>query len=300
MPEDAASAARHIRSGWVHRVAERVPFMGATEAVFRAFPMLRRVAYRALYRRLARLDRAGEVTFTNYGYALVAGDPAAPVLSAADEPDRLGIQLYHHVAGAMNLAGRDVLEIGCGRGGGTSYIARYHGPRTVTGLDLDPGAVAFCRRNHRMPGLRFRRGDSESLPFAADSFDAVVNVESSHCYGSMSSFLSEVRRVLRPGGLFLFADFRSRGLTGVLRGQLVRGGFRVVAERSITRNVFAALAQDSGRKLALVRRRAPVLLRPLFCQFAATEGTATYEAFRTGAWEYQSYVLAPPGTPVTD
>jgi SAM-dependent methyltransferase len=247
-----------------------------------------------MYRHLDRLSRAGEVPFTNYGFAPLAGDGRQPALDAKDEADRFGIQLYHHVAAAVDLSGRDVLEVGCGRGGGASYISRYLGPRAVTGLDLDPGAIAFCRQNVRAPGLSFRAGNSEALPFADGSFDAVVNVESSHCYGSMRDFLREVRRVLRPGGFFLFADFRTRALTPRLHGQLERAGFRFVSEHSITANVFAALDRDSRRKLALIRRRVPPLLRPLFCQFAATEGTATYEAFHTGAWEYRSYVLAPP------
>ena len=61
-----------------------------------------------------------------------------------------------------------------------------------------------------MPGLAFEVGDAERMPFPDASFDAVVNVESSHCYPSMPAFLSEVRRVLRPGGHFLYADLRPR------------------------------------------------------------------------------------------
>jgi ubiquinone/menaquinone biosynthesis C-methylase UbiE len=43
-------------------------------------------------------------------------------------------------------------------------------------------------------------GDAENLPFPQVSFDAVINVESAHCYGSIERFLAEVHRVLRPGG----------------------------------------------------------------------------------------------------
>jgi SAM-dependent methyltransferase len=41
-----------------------------------------------------------------------------------------------------------------------------------------------------------------------ESFDAVINVEASHCYPSLPRFLAEVARVLRPGGHFLYADVR--------------------------------------------------------------------------------------------
>ena len=51
-------------------------------------------------------------------------------------------------------------------------------------------------------------GNAESLPFADESFDAVINVEASHGYPDFPRFLAEVARVLRPGGHFLYADFR--------------------------------------------------------------------------------------------
>ena len=51
--------------------------------------------------------------------------------------------------------------------------------------------------------------DSEDLPFPDDSFDAVINIESSHTYPNFSRFLAEVARVLRPGGHFLYTDVRN-------------------------------------------------------------------------------------------
>jgi hypothetical protein len=53
----------------------------------------------------------------NFGYR--PSDPAIEVLPLLpeDEPDRSAIQLYHHVLGGVDLNGRDVLEMGCGRGG---------------------------------------------------------------------------------------------------------------------------------------------------------------------------------------
>ena len=93
-----------------------------------------------------------------------------------------------------------------GRGGGASYLSRYLGPRSVTGIDISPRAIAFCRRVHDNPGLRFRVGDAERIPARDNSVDAVVNVEASFCYASLDRFLAEVTRVLRPGGRLHIAD----------------------------------------------------------------------------------------------
>ena len=54
------------------------------------------------------------------------------------------------------------------------------------------------------------QGDAQNLPFPDESFDAVINVEASHIYPNFERFLGEVARVLRPGGHFLYADFRNR------------------------------------------------------------------------------------------
>ncbi len=131
-------------------------------------------------------------------------------LAASDEPNRFGIQLYHRVATQADLNGKQVLEVSCGHGGGASYLVRTLHPASYTGLDFNADGIAFCRKRHKLPGLDFVHGDAESLPFADQSFDAVINVEASHAYPRFPRFLAEVVRVLRPGGHFLYADFRDR------------------------------------------------------------------------------------------
>ena len=111
-------------------------------------------------------------------------------LEENDEPDRYFIQLYHHVASAVDLEDKEVLEVGSGRGGGSSYIKRYLKPRRMVGIDFSANAVAFCNDAYSVDGLSYQTGDAEHLPFEDESFDAVVNVESSHCYGSMEAFLA--------------------------------------------------------------------------------------------------------------
>jgi SAM-dependent methyltransferase len=257
-------------------------------------PGLKKKLWRAWYEYLARSQRASGWTFMNYGYA--DHDGSKLQLAEADEASRHWIQLYDHVAGPIDLAGRHVLEVGSGRGGGSSFLTRYRRPARMVGMDLSKNAVEFSRATHRLNGLEFKVGDAEALPFDTNAFDAVINVESSHCYPSFPQFVSEVQRVLKPGGHFLYADFRQAQEVDAWRDILQKSGLAVVRETDITANVLTALDRDNDRKLALIDELIPGFLRRSFLDFAAVRGSSVFEAFRSGRLVYRSFILRKTAT----
>jgi SAM-dependent methyltransferase len=256
----------------------------------------KRLLWRTWYQFLAARYRDPHWTFMNYGYRAPEGDgEATPAVSldGTDEDDRSCTQLYDVVARGAPLAGRDVLEVGCGRGGGAAYLARAFAPRRVVAIDLSPRAVALCQRRFTDPRLAFQVGDAERLPFDDASFDAVVNVESSHCYGRFDAFLREVRRVLRPDGHFLYADFRPRTEVPAWRATLGDAGFALTGERDLRPGVVAALDADDGRKRNLIARLVDRPLTGIFGQFAALAGSEINAALRDGTLDYRAFVLTP-------
>jgi len=268
--------------------------IGRLVALASRSPITKRLLWRGWYQFLAARYRDPGWTFMNYGYRAPASEPGTPrALDPADEPDRSCIQLYDVVAGAVPLAGREVLEIGCGRGGGASYVARYLHPQRMVAIDLSARAVALCRARFAVPGLSFEEGDAEQLPFGDGSFDAVLNVESSHCYGRLPVFLREVRRVLRPGGDFLYADFRPRGDVGAWLAALADAGFEIRAERDLSPGVLAALEIDDERKRALIARLGDRPLAGILREFAALRGSALHSEMVSGALVYRAFVLTP-------
>ena len=253
-------------------------------------PLVKRLLWRAGYDFLSRRYRDQRWTFMNYGYRPPYG--TAPLaLATGDEPDRSCIQLYRLVAGAVELTGREVLEVGSGRGGGASFVARHFRPHRIVGVDVSPHAVAFCRERHVAPGLSFEAGDAEHLRFAVASFDVILNVESSHCYGDLGAFLSEVRRVLRPNGHFLYADFRERTALADWRAEILAAGFRLVVERDITPGIVAALDADDAAKRGLIETLVDRPLVRTFRQFAALPGSIRYDELRSGAVVYRAFVF---------
>lgn len=256
-------------------------------------PTFRKLLWRRWYQYLAGY-RIADWQFMNYGYASLDPDAKPLALDPAQEVDRHALELYQRVAGAVALEDRDVLEVGCGRGGGSAYIARHHHPRRMTGVDFSARAIRFCRKHHRLDALSFVHGDAEALPFGDASFDAVVNVESSHCYASMPAFLLEARRVLRPGGYVLFADLRSSAERERLRREMAQAALTILEEEDITANVLAALRQDSERRLALIERSVNRRLVGTFKEFAAIAGSRVFEEFSRGKLTYLRYTLQKP------
>jgi ubiquinone/menaquinone biosynthesis C-methylase UbiE len=251
----------------------------------------RRFFWRNFYNAFASKYAEIDIVFMNYGYLDLSPNAEQLRLNIADEEERYCLQLYHHVAGAVSLEGLDVLEVGCGRGGGASYIKRYLKPKTMTGVDFSRRNIEFCQNHHFVSQLNFTLGDAESLPFNDSLFDAVVNVESSHCYGSCERFFAEVFRVLRPNGNFLFTDFRPKEVVDKTTQQLIDAGFKIIKAEKITPNVLKSMDLQNDRKLKIINQSIPKYLHIFANWFAASAGTPVYEALKDGTLEYVSYTL---------
>lgn len=252
-------------------------------------PKIKKLLFRLWYQYISKLDKEGQVIFMNYGYGYPNSRKIK--LKDADETNRYSIQLYHHVASAIDVRGLDILEVGCGRGGGSSYIMSYLKPKSLIGVDISEKSIEFCNDYYSIKGLSFLRGDAESLPFNNNVFDVVINIESSHCYGRMEKFLSEVFRVLHPNGYFLFADLFNKDRLASLHNKLKDSSLELLKEERITPNIVKALDIDNKRKLRLIKQKTPKMLHKVFVQFAAIKGTPTYESLKNGNTEYLSFVL---------
>lgn len=234
------------------------------------------------------------ITFLNYGYWPPEGETLT--LKPEDEPNRPSIQLYHHVASGCDLAGKNVLEVSCGHGGGASFVKRYHHPAAYTAIDQNPKAIDLNRKTHGSLGIDFRIGDAQELDFPANHFDAVINVEASHCYPRQDSFFQSVFRVLRPGGYFLYADFRPPAAAAKLEHDILEAGFQIKSKIDITPCVVSALKRTSNDHRDLAHKLAPKFLHRVVENFAAVEGTGFFNNFAHGKEIYWSYQLVKPAS----
>lgn len=119
------------------------------------------------------------------------------------------------VALADVRAGARVLDLACGTGDITYEIAARGAD--VTGLDVTIRMLELANAKRSGAPVHFLAGDMMALPFAAAQFDVVTSGYGIRNVPTIQPALSEIHRVLRPGGLFLSLDF-NRPQNAVVRG----------------------------------------------------------------------------------
>jgi len=143
--------------------------------------------------------------------------------SAADSYDHhavlqreIGDRLVAHL-NFTKIEPERILDIGCGTGYLTRLLTDKFKKAHITGLDLSEAMVLHTRKQHklRLPWHGKRHhcvADGCALPFADASFDLVTSNLAMQWVANPGDMLSEMRRVLAPGGLMLFATFGRRTL----------------------------------------------------------------------------------------
>ena len=240
------------------------------------------------YQRLAKANDRSEFRFMNYGFE----DGNGPELKPEDEPNRMFIQLYSMNIRGASLQGREVLEVGSGRGGGASWSAKTHSPVRLVGVDFSSEAVGHCKSWYAdQTNLEFIAGTAQDLPFDDESFDVVYNVESSHCYGDMGAFVEQAHRVLRPGGMFCWTDLRDAETMATLPPLFESKGFEIVESADVVQEVINALDEINEQKMEAIEENVPKSVRRSFETFAGVKGTPVYEGFVSGSMTYHRHLM---------
>jgi ubiquinone/menaquinone biosynthesis C-methylase UbiE len=250
------------------------------------YGLYRKMEYE-LISRVIKLKKE-EITFMNYGYDYDEKEKM-PRLEGTEEKNRYSIQLYHFVSGHADFSGRKSLEVGSGRGGGADYVLRTRDPKMMYGLDVAQNAVDFCNDYYDSDKIRFFQGSAQEMPFEKESFDIVFNVESSHCYPEPGKFFSEVARVLKPGGYFLYTDRYYGSEWDEVDEALNKTELKKVKEVDISGNVLNSLEKDEKRKLDIIEKLPGIIQKP-FMEFAGVKESGLYKGLNNGEIAYKYFV----------
>jgi phosphoethanolamine N-methyltransferase len=115
------------------------------------------------------------------------------------------------IVDGVALAGRAVLDLVCGTGGITRFLAESYGPAAIVGIDVDAGLIARATKDAAKPGLgnsvSFQTVTPGPLPFADGSFDVVFSKDAMIHIADKEAVFAEIFRVLRPCGLVAASDW---------------------------------------------------------------------------------------------
>jgi SAM-dependent methyltransferase len=174
-----------------------------------------------------------------------------------------GERLTRRLAELAGIApGQRVVDVACGSGATALLLARECEAETV-GVDLGTRTIERARREARALGLadraRFVHGDAEALPLPDATFDVALSECSLCTFPDKRRAVSEMVRVLRPGGVVAVADVTA--VTGALPAALRTAAARVacIAEAR-TEDAYTALLRDNGCETIAVERRDAELL----------------------------------------
>ncbi len=110
-----------------------------------------------------------------------------------------------------------ILDVGCGIGGSSLYLAEKFGAK-VTGITLSPVQANRAHERAAAAGLSattdFQVANALEMPFVDDSFDLVWSLESGEHMPDKAKFLQECYRVLKPGGRLILATWCHRPVSG--------------------------------------------------------------------------------------
>jgi SAM-dependent methyltransferase len=216
-------------------------------------------------------------------------------LAAVDEFHVGGLEATQELAKNMELrAGMRLLDVGSGIGGPARYFAGEHGCK-VTGVDLTEEFVLVAEsltRRTKLDGLaEFRQGSALQLPFEAGTFDGAYMIHVGMNIADKGGIFREVRRVLKPAGLFTVFDIVRAGEGAIrypvpwasgeessfvggrkdYRDALQNVGFEIAQERGrvafgieFTERVMARMAQGGPPALGLhllMGEKTPIMIR---------------------------------------
>lgn len=121
-----------------------------------------------------------------------------------------GPEEVDRVLDGVDIAGKRVLDLGCGAGGVTLHIGRTYRPAAITGFDVEAPVISHARaaaERAGAAGVAFVQAPPGPLPFVDGSFDVVFSKDALVHVPDKRPLFREIYRVLSPGGVFAASDW---------------------------------------------------------------------------------------------
>eukprot|EP01083_Nonionella_stella_P140167 429213_1 len=253
---------------------------------------LTRMLYNFYSSTINALDETEKAHLMNWGYY---DDQSVTMYNQGDK-EAFRKRLYELVVNNLNKD-HCILEIGCGRGGGIKHLYESKHFSNVSGVDLSEVNIMNCRSilknviDDEDLCRRISVGDAMDLDnnvCRSGSYDAVINIESSHCYPSFAKFLAETHRVLKKNGRFNLADFRTSEQWNEIECMFRRSKqWEIVAIEDITKPLTKATRYTEEYHMSIIKQKTPFFVHGLMHLFILGQESYMYQAFVNGNSSYK-------------
>ena len=152
------------------------------------------------YTNINKFFESTNVDFMNHGYY-----PPHDFIKKENQDFKNQLSLYFSLFNNLKFKNKNILEVGCGRGGGIKALSQYFNFKEVYACDLNEKNIEYCKTNNDT-NIKFKVLDAQNLDYPDNYIDIIINVESSYNYENYPLFFNGVKRVLKPDGIFLYTD----------------------------------------------------------------------------------------------
>jgi SAM-dependent methyltransferase/uncharacterized protein YbaR (Trm112 family) len=240
------------------------------------------------------LEKSGFAPYANYlnfGYKPTSDRQYSKIELPAYCLNKNSVKLTLEVIGDCNIDGKQIIEIGCGRGGNMATMKEYYSPGFLVGVDICKASLNSFQKNHRYDEILLIEGDAENLPLEKGTFDIAFSLESSHAYPNIYRFYEEVERVLKINGYFLYSDVLPVGKFVEMEELLLHLGFAVVGNRDITSNVLLSCNERAEKRLETFALNPKINSPKILENFLAVPGSDDYNKMKEGLTKYKIYAF---------
>jgi len=275
--------------------------------IYNGFVQRREGLLRRIYLAICWFLPTEEWKHINWGYAsLHKKGHSIKDLNPADEDKRTYYQLYHYLATGLGnwntLEGKNVLELRSGGGGGINYVAQKLNPDKCMGVDISSTQSNFCKKAYsKIPKLSFYTADTldsaSQIPELVDQrVDMIISAQSSKYVKDFKQFIHEIETLLKPGGVFAFADLKLVEDWAQIESNLTSTSLKIIQREDISQNVMKALEIDEKGKWQVLNRYIGSVARMIFKVLGIVRNNIISEALKKKTDSARCYLLLKPST----